>query len=353
MTLFDWTDNKTLHIANQYGNHVRSLRIVFRNKKNDGMLPDDLHPEDQLLHLISLCPDIQSIAFYYFQPPLPTWVRSDSSLMMSSILQLRRLNAVGIYTLQKFEIEFERLRLTTRQVETIAQSDRVSFIKRLDISMPILNKKIYDSLVSSFASLEHLSLHGSFPSFRGAGIGSLDWSCFRHLTDLSLAGDPISDRVYGDPIPDLVRTCTSLKRLFVSDLGTSMSSDPGRTAGWSTKTEGWWNQRTPLEYFQLDVAMRRTALRIGSIPALKMRLVVREDGHFDGLFTADHEVFPHLKVLTVRSGHVQREYDLNPDLIWTDPLCRLREERGVTLYFEGVDVRNGIKRRKVAKAQPR
>jgi hypothetical protein len=337
MALLGWSDETTHYVASQYGSHVHSLRLVFRDMEDDAVQGIPPPQQEDLMKIISLCPNIWSIAFYYFKPPLVGWAYIEPTQMMSALMQLKRLNTVGVYTVGVLDWETERVRLSSHQIGYIGQSDKGALITRLDIVIPLFNKYIHRNLLSGYTSLEHLSIYGSFKRFRAIQPGSLDWSSFLHLTTLSLAGDPVSDRIFSSSIPDLVRTCISLRRLSISDLGTLFESpDPDRTAGWSTQRDSWWNQRIPLEYLQLDIAMRRTALRIGSIPALDMRLVVREDGHFDGLFIEDPEVFPHLQVLTVRSGYVQQKYSSDSDVIWTEPLCRLREERGVTLHFEGI-----------------
>lgn len=77
-----------------------------------------------------------------------------------------------------------------------------------------------------------------------------------------------------------------------------------------------------------------------------MRLIIREEVHFDVLFSVDPGIFPRLQILTVRSGPIQQEYRSNPDVIWTEPLCRLREERGIALRFEGIPADHGTTRGK-------
>jgi hypothetical protein len=343
MALLGWPDETTHYIASQYGSHVHSLRVMFRDMGDDAVQGIPTPQQEHLMKIISLCPNIWSIAFYYFQPPLVDWAYIGPTL---ALMQLKKLNTVGIYTVGVLDWETDRVRLSSHQIGYIGQSDKGTLITRLDIAIPLFNKYIYRNLFSGYTSLEHLSIYGCLKRFRAIQPGSLDWSSFLRLTTLSIAGDPISDRIFSSSIPDLVRTCTSLRRLSISDLGTLFESpDPDRTAGWSTQRDSWWNQRTPLEYFQLDIAMRRTALRIGSIPALDMRLVVREDGHFDGLFTEDPEVFPHLQVLTVHSGYVQQNYSSDSNVIRTEPLCRLREERGVTVHFEGIKARSEVQGR--------
>ncbi|PVF96540.1 hypothetical protein CPB86DRAFT_786903 [Serendipita vermifera] len=334
MTLFDWADDKTLHVASQYGNYLRSLRIMV--KGDTGNEEDVRHPEDRLLRIISLCPEIRSIAFYYFPPPLPMWLTFFPTRMMDSILQLKKLNTVGIYTVIQHEIELQRLRSTVSQIEAIAQSDEATAITRLDLSVALVGKKICKLLLDRYTSLEQLSLHGVLLGLGRGRSDLLDWSRFRRLTSLNLSGDPSTSQAFSGGIPEVVRACISLKRLSVSDQGTSISYWDSRQVGWSSEKDAWWNQRTPLEYFQLDVQKHFIAIFSGTIPVHEMKLIVRERSRFDGLFNIDQEVFPHLHILTVHSVYVQEEYIQRPDIIWTEPLCRLREGRGVTLLFEGI-----------------
>lgn len=151
MTLLDWADDTTFYVANQYGRHVHSLRIMVKDYTGAN---EDSHPEDRLLQIISLCPEIQSIAFYYFQSSLPIWLNTAPDRMMTSVLHLERLNTVSIYLMEKLNGDVQRTRLITRQVEAIAQSNKVTNITHLNISIPLLFPTIYDSLLSKYTSLE-------------------------------------------------------------------------------------------------------------------------------------------------------------------------------------------------------
>ncbi|CAG8582157.1 14573_t:CDS:1 [Acaulospora colombiana] len=257
-----------------------------------------------------------------------------SGKLMYSILQLERLNSVGTYMIHK---DSTNAPYQAYQIEGIANSKRATDITHLDISTTSLSKETYQLLRSRFISLEHLSLYESCDVFRTYGPSELDWSSFRRLISLSIAGDPGANFTFIGSIPELVRTCRSLKQLFLSDRGDEMDpADHGRSKGWSSSQHGWWNQRTPLEYFQLDVKKSATILLVGSIPVHEMRLINRDYGHFDGPFSIDPEIFPHLQILTVHSSFIRKAWGYDPDSIWTEPLCHLGEERDVDIRIEGV-----------------
>ncbi|PVF96542.1 hypothetical protein CPB86DRAFT_816291 [Serendipita vermifera] len=268
MTLFDWTEDATSYVANHYGRHVRSLRIMAAtNSRARSKCPD---PEDDLLRIISLCPEIRSIAFYYLTSHLFGRSHFYPTKVMSAVLQLRRLNGISIYTTQTFgypEADNLPCELTEQQIEAIAGSGRATSITHLDISISELSSKTYKVLLSRYTSLEHLSLFEKLSVLGEHGSGELDWSSFRHLTSLSIAGGQYGTPIFSGSIPDLVRTCPSLRRLCLSDHGTLTNPIMhGRPRGWSRDQDDWWNRRTPLEYFQLEVGTPETMLHIGSIP---------------------------------------------------------------------------------------
>jgi hypothetical protein len=342
MNLVEDVDDRTHEIAVLHGKHVRALHIFLATRistKEDSREDKRLNDinKKRVVDIISLCPETWYLALYH--APVETYSHSRNYaqrlIPISSIMQLEKLNTIGVHYLQKDHLwRIWQVDTICEHIQEIAESERVSRIKRLELSIPTLRVFLRDSLRTRFISLEHLSMHTSImPFYRSEDVGpeELNWSAYRNLTTLQLSRR-LDNRPYSFRIPEMVRKHPSLQELFVSDLAEeSERMVEKRLEGWSYLPDQWWNERKPLRLLHVEAALNKTVQFLGLIPVESVRLVFHGTGVNLQFFMEDEEIFPHLKWLHVKKLALIGAIDPPGEEESTDHLSEVCNKRDIAL----------------------
>jgi hypothetical protein len=298
LNLFYMQDERDDHIATCYGEYVTIIRAR--------MVPNGPREyEERLVKMLSLCPNVQSLGLYYHsnfhsigqspssEPPLLRRVLSS--------IEEGKLRSLGFYSPNTYSSWGEEEKSSDRSLlYDIATSDQAKVIKRLDLYFGSLSWKIFALIRTQFTDLEALTFREALdrrvgPVWLPSQKDEPYWSSYSNLTSLQLIG---CSNVCPPIIPELIRQFPSLEYFLISACGdSSPSAQHGREKGWSSQSDGWWNQRKPLKGIHIEHMLTWEMLLMGTIPALEVTAVSLHAAHLANTFIGDKEVFPHLRVL--------------------------------------------------------
>ncbi|CAG8551880.1 12613_t:CDS:2 [Acaulospora colombiana] len=297
INLFDLDDEHTEHIAASYGKYVKIIRArIVANAPQPY--------ERRLVNVLFLCENVQSLSLYYrrvLQAIDPGF--SSSPLLQRILASIKggKLLSLGFYSPNSYNSPGENLDARDQGLlYGIAMSDQAKSIKRLDLYFRSMALDLYILIRTRFIALEALTFRNSLeprigPIWTLPQYNEPYWTSYSNLTSLQLIG---CSNIYPPHIPELVRHFTSLEYFLISACGDpSPSLQHERSKGWSSQSDGWWNQRKPLKAMHIEHMLTWEILVMGTIPVLEITATSLHAAHLANTFLGDNEIFPHLQLL--------------------------------------------------------
>ncbi|PVG03905.1 hypothetical protein CPB86DRAFT_869279 [Serendipita vermifera] len=336
LNLFDPEGKINDEVVTRYGEHISLIRARL-------VVNSDGSDELRLARILSLCGNVQSLGLYYDRTVVTTrsFERTALATEIMSSIEGKRLQSLGFYSeLSRVHPKGDVINNDQDLFYEIARSDQAKLIERLDVYFSSIPSKVYTLLRTRFTGLEALDVRETFAREVGPiwVEGSKDpfWGNYGNLTSLKMIG---WHNVYPPLIAELIRHFRALEHFMISACGDpSPAVSHGRSKGWSSQLDGWWNQRKPLKTMHMEHMVLWEILVMGTIPVLEITGVGLRPAHLAKAFMEDNEIFPHLRLLRKESldrwkqfggSAPSSEQDSDPGL---QKIC---DTRGIELRRDG------------------
>jgi hypothetical protein len=313
VNLIERDPEPSLLVPIQYGQHIRSLRILIDpfiqvtstmdEQWEISRKQDEYHYA--VARLLRASPNLESIALYYRSS------EAEMPIIAQEIaLQMKRgvIHSLGIYSVLVIQQDIgdwawnnmSAHPATELFTEFMANPALTTSLTGLDIAITSMSQGVYDFVRTHFQSLETLTLRRGLRVHLGR-LWDPDqrdkWQPKPNLTRLHLI-DCLS--AYAPHIPELVRHFDSLKYLTVSTCGSWEDEyPPMRPRGWHTRRDALCAVRKPLELFHIEHMTTWEIAALGVIPAKRVILSNMARGDFMRAIRDDTELFPCLETLSV------------------------------------------------------